>query len=261
MQDSVSASAEYVGKKYRRLILKLSGEILAGADKQGINVAVVKSLAAQIAEVHQMGVELAIVIGGGNIFRGVQVASEGMDRAIADYMGMMATIINGLALQDILESQGLITRLQTAIEIKSIAEPFIRRKALRHLEKKRIVIFAGGTGNPYFTTDTTAALRGVELGVDAIFKATKVDGVYEDDPVKNPLAKKYLHLPYMEAIEKRLKVMDSTAFALCMDNKLPIVVFDVNQSGNLKKAIEGEVVGTTISAEKGVIFKDVNGKS
>lgn len=247
-----------MGRKYRRLILKLSGEILAGADKQGINVPVVKSLAKQISEVHELGVELAIVIGGGNIFRGVKAASEGMDRATADYMGMMATIINGLALQDILESEGLVTRLQTAIEMKSIAEPFIRRKSLRHLEKKRVVILAGGTGNPYFTTDTTAALRGVELGVDAIFKATKVNGVYEDDPVKNPQAKKYLHLPYMEAIEKRLKVMDSTAFALCMDNKLPIVVFDVGVTGNLKRAIEGEIVGTTVSAEKGVIFDGDN---
>lgn len=246
---------EYVGKKYRRLLLKLSGEILAGPDKMGINVAVVKSLAQQISAVHDLGIELGIVIGGGNIFRGVQIASKGMDRAIADYMGMMATIINGLALQDILESEGLVTRLQTAIEIKSIAEPFIRRKAIRHLEKKRVVIFAGGTGSPYFTTDTTAALRGVELGVDAIFKATKVDGVYEEDPLENPQAKKYLHLPYMEAMEKRLKVMDSTAFALCMDNKLPIVVFDVGVNGNLKRAVEGQIVGTTISAESGVIFK------
>lgn len=250
------SNSEYVGKEYRRLLLKLSGEVLAGPDKMGINVAVVKSLAQQISEIHDLGIELAIVIGGGNIFRGVQVASKGMDRAIADYMGMMATIINGLALQDILESEGLVTRLQTAIEIKSIAEPFIRRKAIRHLEKKRVVIFAGGTGSPYFTTDTTSALRGVELGVDAIFKATKVDGVYEEDPMKNPNAKKYLHLPYMEAMEKRLKIMDSTAFALCMDNKLPIVVFDVGVSGNLKRAIQGEVVGTTISAKSGVIFKD-----
>ena len=236
------------GRAFRRVVLKLSGEVLAGEDKQGINVKIIRGLAEEIREIHRDGVEMAIVIGGGNIFRGIKAASEGMDRAIGDYMGMMATVINGLALQDFLEKEGLTTRLQTAIEIKSVAEPFIRRKAIRHLEKKRIVILSGGTGNPYFTTDTTAALRAVELDADVIFKATKVDGVYDADPVKNPAAKRYRHLSFQDALQKQLKVMDSTAFSLCLDNKMPIQVFDMGKEGNLKKAVQGHAIGTLIDA-------------
>ncbi len=235
------------GRAYRRVVLKLSGEVLAGEDKLGINVRVIKALAEEIREIHRDGVELAIVIGGGNIFRGVKAASDGMDRATGDYMGMMATVINGLALQDFLEQEGLVTRLQTALEIKAVAETFIRRKAVRHLEKKRVVILAGGTGNPYFTTDTTAALRAVELGADVIFKATKVDGVYDSDPMKNSSAKRYRHLSFRDALVKQLGVMDSTAFSLCLDNKMPIQVFDMGQEGNLKKAVQGKPIGTLIS--------------
>lgn len=249
-----SEQKKYVGKQYRRVLLKLSGEILAGENKQGITVHVIQALARQIKEVHKLGVEIAIVIGGGNIFRGMKAASEGMDRVTADYMGMMGTVINGLALQDFLEKEDLITRLQTAIEIKSVAEPFIRRKALRHLEKKRVVIFSGGTGNPYFTTDTTAALRAVEMSVDVIFKATKVDGVYDDDPAKNPDAKKYSYISFMQALQKRLKVMDSTAFTLCMDNRMPIQVFDINEPENLVRAIKGEKVGTLINWHEGAEY-------
>lgn len=236
------------GRAFRRVVLKLSGEVLAGEDKHGINVKVIRALAEEIRDIHRDGVELALVIGGGNIFRGVKAASDGMDRAIGDYMGMMATVINGLALQDFLEKEGLTTRLQTAIEIKSVAEPFIRRKAIRHLEKKRIVILSGGTGNPYFTTDTTAALRAVELDADVIFKATKVDGVYDSDPVKNPAAKRYRRLSFQDALVKQLKVMDSTAFSLCLDNKMPIQVFDMSKEGNLKKAVQGKPIGTLIDA-------------
>lgn len=236
------------GRAFRRVVLKLSGEVLAGEDKHGINVKVIRALAEEIRDIHREGVEMAIVIGGGNIFRGVKAASDGMDRAIGDYMGMMATVINGLALQDFLEKEGLITRLQTAIEIKSVAEPFIRRKAIRHLEKKRVVILAAGTGNPYFTTDTTAALRAIELNADVIFKATKVDGVYDSDPAKNPQARRYRYLSFHDALVKQLKVMDSTAFSLCLDNKMPIQVFDMGCEGNLKKAIQGKPIGTLIDA-------------
>ena len=250
------ALKSYVGKKYRRVLLKLSGEMLAGNDKLGINLQTISSLAEQIKEIHKLGVELAIVIGGGNIFRGLQASSEGMDRATAANMGMMATVINGLALQDFLEKQGLITRLQTAIEIKSVAESFIRRKSIRHLEKKRVVILAAGTGNPYFTTDTTAALRAVELGVDVIFKATKVDGVYDADPMQNPDARKYSYISFMEALSKRLKIMDSTAFSLCMDNKMPIQVFNIGKEKNLRKAVEGEAVGTIIGSQQGAVYYD-----
>lgn len=236
------------GRAFRRVVLKLSGEVLAGEDKHGINVKIIRALAEEIRDIHREGVEMAIVIGGGNIFRGVKAASDGMDRAIGDYMGMMATVINGLALQDFLEKEGLITRLQTAIEIKSVAEPFIRRKAIRHLEKKRVVILAAGTGNPYFTTDTTAALRAIELNADVIFKATKVDGVYDSDPTKNPNARRYRFLSFHDALVKQLKVMDSTAFSLCLDNKMPIQVFDMGCEGNLKKAIQGKPIGTLIDA-------------
>ncbi|HMV35404.1 MAG TPA: UMP kinase [Turneriella sp.] len=242
------------GRAFRRVVLKLSGEVLAGEDKHGINVKIIRSLAEEIRDIHREGVEMAIVIGGGNIFRGVKAASDGMDRAIGDYMGMMATVINGLALQDFLEKEGLTTRLQTAIEIKSVAEPFIRRKAIRHLEKKRIVILSGGTGNPYFTTDTTAALRAVEINADVIFKATKVDGVYDSDPVKNPQAKRYRSLSFQDALQKQLKVMDSTAFSLCLDNKMPIQVFDMGKEGNLKKAVRGEAIGTLITAAGESVF-------
>ncbi|MBS0618118.1 MAG: UMP kinase [Spirochaetes bacterium] len=236
------------GRAFRRVVLKLSGELLAGEDKQGINVKIIRSLAEEIRDIHRDGVELAIVIGGGNIFRGVKAASDGMDRAIGDYMGMMATVINGLALQDFLEKEGLVTRLQTAIEIKSVAEPYIRRKAIRHLEKKRIVILAGGTGNPYFTTDTTAALRAIELDADVIFKATMVDGVYDSDPRKNSSAKRYRYLTFHDALVQQLKVMDSTAFSLCLDNKMRIQVFDMGIEGNLKKAVQGLPIGTLINA-------------
>jgi uridylate kinase len=236
------------GRAFRRIVLKLSGEVLAGEDKHGINVKIIRALAEEIRDIHREGVEMAIVIGGGNIFRGVKAASDGMDRAVGDYMGMMATVINGLALQDFLEKEGLTTRLQTAIEIKSVAEPFIRRKAIRHLEKKRVVILSGGTGNPYFTTDTTAALRAVELNADVIFKATKVNGVYDADPTKNPNAKRYRHLSFQDALLRQLKVMDSTAFSLCLDNKMPIQVFDIGTVGNLKRAIRGEPIGTLIGA-------------
>jgi len=239
------------GQPYKRILLKLSGEVLAGSQKSGFDFQVIKSLVAQVAEIVELGTEVVLVIGGGNIFRGQAAAEEGMDRVTADYMGMMATIINGHALQDFLEQAGLVTRLQTAIEIKSVAEPFIRRKAFRHLEKKRVVIMAGGTGNPYFTTDTTAALRAVELNADIIFKATKVDGIYEEDPVKNPQARRYSKISYIEAIQKQLKVMDMTAFSLCMDNSMPIQVFDINAKDNLKRAVQGDDVGTLVSDQEG----------
>ncbi|MDH4261814.1 MAG: UMP kinase [Spirochaetia bacterium] len=244
------------GKSYKRILLKLSGEVLAGEEHHGINPAVVRNLAHQIIEVHQLGIEVAIVIGGGNIFRGVKAASEGMDRATADYMGMMATIINGLALQDFLEKEGVVTRLQSAIEIKSVAEPFIRRRLIRHLEKRRLVILAGGTGSPYFTTDTTAALRAVEIKADVVFKGTRVNGVFDDDPHKNPLAKRYTRLSFMDALQKQLKIMDSTAFSLCMDNKMPILVFNIEEEGNLVRAAKGESVGTLIDSQEGAYFYD-----
>lgn len=236
--------------RYRRVLLKLSGEILAGVDKVGINVSTISSLARQIASIVHHGVELAIVIGGGNIFRGMKAASEGMDRVTADYMGMMGTVINALALQDFLEKEGLITRVQTAIEVKSVAEPFIRRKAIRHLEKKRVIIMAGGTGNPYFTTDTTAALRAVELGADVILKATKVDGIYDKDPMKYKDAVKYDQISFMDAWKKELKIMDSTAFTLCMENEMPIIVFDIAQPGNLEKVFQGHPIGTLVHNSK-----------
>jgi len=241
-------------KVFKRILLKLSGEVLAGTEKHGINSTVIQSLAAQIHKVYDAGIELAIVIGGGNIFRGVKGEGEGLDRTTGDYMGMLATIINGLALQDFLEKEGLVTRLQSAIEIKSVAEPFIRRRLLRHLEKKRIVILAGGTGNPYFTTDTTAALRAIELKADIILKGTKVDGVYEDDPQKVPEAKRYKRLSFMDALQRQLKVMDSTAFSLCMDNKMPIMVFNIEKENSLYSAAMGHRVGTLVDSIKGVEY-------
>ena len=235
-------------KKYKRVLLKLSGEALQGGGQYGIDPKVVDSIADQLQEVRAMGVELAIVIGGGNIFRGYQAEERGMDRAAADYMGMLATVINSMALQDALERKGVFTRVQTAIAMAQVAEPFIRRRAIRHLEKGRIVILAGGTGNPYFTTDTTAALRAVELGAEVILKATKVDGIYTADPKKVKKARRFETLTYMDVLKKELKVMDSTAISLCMDNKLPIIVFDLLKEGNIRRAIQGENIGTTVTS-------------
>ena len=234
-------------KKFKRVLLKLSGEALQGKQDYGVDPDVVEDIATQLKEVKALGVQLAIVIGGGNIFRGFQGENRGMDRATADYMGMLATVINSMALQDALERKGVFTRVQTAIAMHSVAEPYIRRRAIRHLEKDRIVILAGGTGNPYFTTDTTAALRAVELGAEVILKATKVDGIYSDDPMKNKSAKRFQKLRYMDVLKKGLKVMDSTAISLCMDNDLPIIVFDLLKQGNIRRVITGQNIGTTVS--------------
>ncbi len=237
-----------------RILLKLSGEVLRGKNNYGIDIPTISDLAKQIIDIHQMGLEISVVIGGGNILRGTEASCKGLHRVTADHMGMLATVINGLALQDVLENEGLVTRLQTAIEIKSIAEPFIRRKAIRHLEKKRIVILAGGTGNPYFTTDTAAVLRAVELGVDAIFKATKVDGVYDSDPFKNKKARRFSYISFDETIKRQLMIMDSTAFTLCKENKIPIFVFRIEDRNQLKNAILGKQVGTLINGERGVHY-------
>jgi uridylate kinase len=231
---------------YRRVLLKISGEALAGKARFGIDETVVRDIAQQVAEIHHMGVQMALVVGGGNIYRGTDGAKMGIDRVSSDQMGMLATIINAIAMQSALEQAGAHTRVQSAIEMSKLAEPFIRRRAMRHLEKGRIVIFAGGTGNPYFTTDTAAALRAVEIGADVILKATNVDGVYTDDPKKNPKAVKYKRLNYIDAIQRRLKVMDTSAFTLCMDNKLPIVVFDLHGSHNIRRVICGETIGTLV---------------
>jgi uridylate kinase len=233
--------------KKKRVVLKISGEALMGAKGFGIDPAVNCSIADEIKEVNAEGVELAIVIGGGNIFRGLTAASKGMDRGTADYMGMLATMLNGLALQDALEKKGVDTRVMTAIEISELAEPYIRRRAVRHLEKGRVVIFVCGTGNPYFTTDTAAALRAIEIGADMILKATKVDGVYSKDPVKYKDAERYTKLDYMEVLKNKLRVMDATAVSLCMDNDLPIVVFSMKKRGNIIKAVNGLKIGTVIS--------------
>ena len=231
---------------YKRVMLKLSGEMLAGEDGFGISPVVIRRFAEEIYEVQQMGVELAIVIGGGNIFRGLAGASQGMDRAHADYMGMLATVINGLALQDALEGVGCKTRVMSAIAVDEIAEPYIRRRALRHMEKGRVIIFAAGTGNPYFSTDTGAALRAAEIGADVILKGTKVDGVYDKDPAKYTDAVRYDSLEHREILEQGLRVMDSTAASLCMDNNIPLVVFNLAESGNIKRLLNGEKVGTFI---------------
>ena len=231
---------------FKRVVLKLSGEALQGRLGYGIDYDVTASIARQIKEVKKLGVEVAIVIGGGNIFRGVSGSAKGIDRASADYMGMLATVINGIALQDALEKEGVYTRVQTAIAMQQLAEPYIRRRAIRHLEKGRAVIFVCGTGNPYFTTDTTAALRAIEIGAEVILKATKVDGVYSSDPVKNKKARKYDALRYIDVLKKGLKVMDATATSLCMDNKLPIIVFSLTKEGNIKKVITGEKIGTIV---------------
>lgn len=238
-------------KKFNRVVLKLSGEALAGKKGYGIDPVVVDDIAGQIQEVLESGLDVAVVNGGGNIWRGLSGSSKGMDRATADYMGMLATIINSLALQDALENRGVATRVQTAIEMRQIAEPYIRRRAIRHLEKGRVVIFAAGTGNPYFSTDTTAALRAAEIEADAILMAKKgVDGVYDSDPAKNPDAKKYDKLDYIEVIQKNLGVMDSTAISLCMDNKIPIVVFNIDTKGNILQAALGKKIGTMVGGVK-----------
>ena len=233
---------------YRRVLVKLSGEALMGSQNFGIDGAVAAQIAREVAEIRAIGVELAIVIGGGNIFRGVKASAVGMDRAQADYMGMLATVINALALQDALERVGVQTRVVSAIEMRAVAEPFIRRRAIRHIEKGRVVVFAAGTGNPYFTTDTAAALRAMEIKAEVILKATKVDGIYTADPVTDPGATKFDTLSYLEVLDRRLKVMDATAVSLCMDNKLPIVVFNLRRPGNMKRAILGEPIGTTVRA-------------
>ena len=233
---------------YRRVLLKLSGEALMGEQAFGIDPAVTTQIAKDIAEIQGLGVQTAVVIGGGNLFRGLAASAKGMDRATADYMGMLATVINALALQDALENQGVLTRVASAIEMRAVAEPFIRRRAVRHLEKGRVVVFAAGTGNPYFTTDTAAALRAMEMKADVILKGTKVDGIYTADPMLDKTATKYDDISYLSVLERRLKVMDTTAISLCMDNKLPIVVFNLRTPGNVRRVIMGEPVGTTVRA-------------
>jgi uridylate kinase len=233
---------------YKRVLLKLSGEALMGEKQYGIDPAVTAQIAKDVKDIQQLGVETAIVIGGGNIFRGLAASARGMDRATGDYMGMLATVINALALQDALESTGVVTRVMSAIEMRAVAEPFIRRRAIRHLEKGRAVIFAAGTGNPYFTTDTAAALRAMEIRASVIMKATKVDGIYTADPMKDPSATRYETISYLEVLEKRLQVMDATAISLCMDNQLPILVFNLRTPGNLRRAVLGEPVGSVVKA-------------
>lgn len=233
--------------KYKRILLKLSGEALLGDKEYGVDTKVVKSIALEIAEVKKLGIEVAVVIGGGNIFRGVSASAQGMDRATADYVGMLATVINALMLQDALEKIGVFTRVISAIEMKELAEPYIRRRAVRHIEKGRVIIFAAGTGNPYFTTDTAASLRAMEINANVILKGTKVDGVYDKDPVKDPSAVRYDRLTYLDVLKNELKVMDTTAISLCMDNKLPIVVFNIKGSGNLMRVVKGDSIGTTVN--------------
>jgi uridylate kinase len=235
-----------LGARFKRIVLKLSGEILAGGAGHGIDEAVMGALADEIREVHDLGVQVGIVVGGGNIFRGLAASTRGMDRVGADYMGMLATVINGLALQHSLEKRGVQTRVMSAIEMARVCEPYIRRRATRHLEKGRVVIMAAGTGNPYFTTDTAAALRAIEIGADAILKATKVDGIYSADPVRDASATFFPRITYLDILTRGLKVMDSTAISLCMDNRLPLVVFNVSARGNLLKIVQGEEVGTLV---------------
>ena len=231
---------------YKRILLKLSGEALLGNHSYGIDLETTRSIAQEIKEIHDLNVQIAIMIGGGNIFRGIRGTEAGMDRAWADYMGLLATIINGIALQDALEREGIFTRHTSAIEVKSVAEPFIRGRVLRHLEKGRIIIFSAGIGSPYFTTDTAAALRALEIKAEVILKATKVDGIYSADPLKDKTAKKYRSIKYLDVIKKGLKVMDMTAISLCKDNNLPIVVFNLKKKGNIKKAVFGQKVGTRV---------------
>lgn len=231
---------------YKRILLKLSGEALAGKQGTGINTSVIKQIAHDVGEAYKAGIQIGLVIGGGNIFRGVAASAEGMDRASSDYMGMLATVINSLALQDALEKMGVPTRVQTAIAMAEIAEPYIRRRAMRHFEKNRLVIFAAGTGNPYFTTDTAASLRAMEIGAQVLMKATKVDGIYDKDPMKNKDAVKFDKISYIDVLNKGLQVMDSTAISLCMDNKLPIITFDLTKPGNILKACQGQKIGTLV---------------
>jgi uridylate kinase len=233
---------------YKRILLKISGEALAAGQGFGVDNTRVHEIAAEIAEVHRLGIEIAIVVGGGNFFRGVAEQAKAMDRVSADHMGMLATVINALALQDALEKQSIWTRVMSAIEMNQVAEPFIRRRAIRHLEKGRVVVFAGGTGSPYFSTDTAASLRAMEIKADAILKATKVDGIYDADPMKVPDAKKFSQLTYMDVLKQGLKVMDSTAISLCKDNNLPIIVFNLNQRGNIRRVVLGEKIGSLVSA-------------
>jgi uridylate kinase len=242
--------------KFQRVLIKLSGEALQGAQGYGISPDTLGLIAEEIVELSQLGVEVGIVIGGGNIFRGVAGSTAGMDRASADYMGMLATVINGLALQDAVEKLGVPTRVQTALEIKEVAEPYIRRRAMRHLEKGRVVIFAAGTGNPYFTTDTAAALRAMEIRASVILKATKVDGVFDADPTEEPDATMYDRLTYLDVLSRNLRVMDSTAISLCMDNKLPIIVFNLRTRGNMKAVIFGEQIGTLIVDKESTLTRD-----
>ena len=233
--------------RYGRILLKLSGEALGGEAGVGISTSAVQDMARQIREVRELGVQIVVVVGGGNIFRGLPGSERGIERATGDYMGMLATIINALALQDSLEKIGVATRVQSAITMAQVAEPFIRRRAVRHLEKGRVVIFGGGTGNPYFSTDTAAALRANEIGAEVILKATKVDGIYDSDPKKNPKAKRFSQITYLDALQRQLKVMDSTAFSLCMDNRMPIIVFDLFRPHNLRRVVLGEKVGTLVT--------------
>ena len=234
---------------YRRIVLKLSGESFQGSQGFGIDAETVHSIAREVKEVSDLGIQMAIIVGGGNIFRGTRQKSLSIDRATGDYMGMLATVINGLALQDALEKQGVVTRLLSAIDMAQVAEPFIRRRAMRHLEKGRVVIFAAGTGNPYFSTDTAAALRAMEIKAHVILKATRVDGIYDADPEKVPGAKMFERVTYLDVIQKGLAVMDSTAISLCMDNRMPIIIFNMNRPGNIRRAVMGEKVGSTVTAE------------
>ena len=233
---------------YKRILLKLSGEALMGDQPYGIDPAVATRIAQDVAEIQSLGVQTGVVIGGGNIFRGLAASARGMDRSTGDYMGMLATVINALALQDALEKNGVPTRVLTAIEMRAVAEPFIRRRAVRHLEKGRVVVFAAGTGNPYFTTDTAAALRAMEMKAEVILKATKVDGIYTADPVKHPDATRYDRISYLQVLQERLQVMDATAISLCMDNKLPILVFNLKTPGNIRRVVMGEAIGTVVTA-------------
>jgi uridylate kinase len=233
--------------KYQRILLKISGELLAGDQGYGIHPKVLDDVSNEIGSVVALGVEVAVVIGGGNIFRGIAASATGMERASADYMGMLATILNALALQNALERKSITTRVQSAIEMRQLAEGYIRRRAIRHLEKKRVVIFAAGTGNPYFSTDTAAVLRAMEIGAEVVMKGTKVDGIYEADPVTHPTAKKFTELPFLSILNQNLKVMDSTAITLCMDNKLPLIVFNLKQAGNLLRVVQGDKIGTLVT--------------
>ena len=236
--------------RYRRILLKLSGEVLAGEQGYGIDPAVVGRIADQLLEVNALGVELAVVIGGGNIFRGLAATATGIERSSADYMGMLATVMNALALQSVLEAKGVLTRVQSAIEMRQLAEPYIRRRAIRHLEKKRVVILACGTGNPYFSTDTAAALRAMEIGAEVILKGTKVDGVYDRDPLKDRSATMFSRLTFFDVLEKGLTVMDSTAVTLCMENRLPIIVFNIKEKENITRIVRGEALGTVVEGER-----------